>query len=99
MFTTLLIHDIISGKNQNLGLIPLLDFTVNDISSKSTTDLDHSFSNKFGLSQDMYTPEKLKVKDWSLRVRNVQCMDELILLVLELDCGTVLELYLHLQAT
>ncbi|CAG7911275.1 unnamed protein product [Brassica rapa] len=30
-----------------------------------------------------------KVRDWSLRVRDVQCMDELIFLVLEVDCRTV----------
>ncbi|KAL0890497.1 hypothetical protein Bca101_014480 [Brassica carinata] len=36
MFTASLTPEIISGKIQNLGLIRLLDFTVNDISSKST---------------------------------------------------------------
>ncbi|CAF1700963.1 unnamed protein product [Brassica napus] len=30
-----------------------------------------------------------KVRYWSLRVRDVQCMDELIFLVLEVDCRTV----------
>lgn len=37
MFTASLRHEIIRGKIQNLGLIPLLDFTVNDISIKSKT--------------------------------------------------------------
>ncbi|ESQ31830.1 hypothetical protein EUTSA_v10003822mg [Eutrema salsugineum] len=36
MFTASLTPEIISGNIQNLGLIRLLDFTVNDISSKST---------------------------------------------------------------
>ncbi|CAN7080691.1 unnamed protein product [Brassica oleracea var. botrytis] len=36
MFTASLTPEIISGKIQNLGLIRLLDFTVNDISGKST---------------------------------------------------------------
>jgi len=36
MFTASLTPEIISGKIQNLGLIRLIDFTVNDISSKST---------------------------------------------------------------
>ncbi|CAH8389644.1 unnamed protein product [Eruca vesicaria subsp. sativa] len=36
MFTASLTPEIISGKIQNLGLIRLVDFTVNDISSKST---------------------------------------------------------------
>ncbi|CAN6854365.1 unnamed protein product [Brassica oleracea] len=36
MFTASLTPEIVSGKIQNLGLIRLVDFTVNDISSKST---------------------------------------------------------------
>ncbi|XP_006280119.2 replication protein A 70 kDa DNA-binding subunit D [Capsella rubella] len=36
MFTASLTPEIISGKIQNLGLIRLIDFTVNDISSKAT---------------------------------------------------------------
>ncbi|KAF3504653.1 hypothetical protein F2Q69_00039952 [Brassica cretica] len=36
MFTASLTPEIVSGKIQNLGLIRLIDFTVNDISSKST---------------------------------------------------------------
>ncbi|KAJ4881781.1 hypothetical protein Rs2_38836 [Raphanus sativus] len=48
MFTASLRHEIIRGKIQNLGLIPLLDFT----------ELDHSFSNSYGLRQDMYTDSK-----------------------------------------
>ncbi|KAG5400112.1 hypothetical protein IGI04_014719 [Brassica rapa subsp. trilocularis] len=188
MFIASLTHDIICGKIQITGLIPLFEFTVNDISSKSTT-LDkkiwvymfitaacrswiiHSPINSgsvktsitkealgfwtvklfrkmgcgcycfpisemgdacyaatciFQVKSTMDTPLAMgafvsarflkfllsttvhnslrviftvctyagkalwfKVRDWSLRVRDVQCMDELIFLVLEVDCRTV----------